>query len=88
MPNQATVVTQEIYNDNSKQNSLLFDFPEGGWECSKCQNYNFKGRDNCYRCKKDKSDEDYEGKPKHMSQAKLTKKQKKALKAEKEASAK
>lgn len=62
----------------------IFAFPEGGWECSKCQNYNFKGRDNCYRCKKEKSDEDYVGKPKHMSQAKLTKKQKKALKSEKD----
>jgi hypothetical protein len=64
----------------------LFDFPEGGWECSKCQNYNFKGRDICYRCKKEKGDEDSEGKPKHMSQAKLTKKQKRALKAEQDGS--
>ena len=21
-----------------------YKFPDGGWECSKCQNYNFKGR--------------------------------------------
>lgn len=43
-----------------------FDFPEGGWECSKCQNYNFKGRKECFRCKKSKDQEDYEGKPEHM----------------------
>ena len=29
-----------------------FEFPDGGWECSKCQNYNFKGRKECNRCKK------------------------------------
>jgi len=88
MPTKTSVAAPELISNDNTKNTLLFDFPEGGWECSKCQNYNFKGRDNCYRCKKDKTDEDYEGKPKHMSQAKLTKKQKKALKAEKEASAK
>lgn len=50
-----------------KQNN--FDFPDGGWECSKCQNYNFKGRKNCHRCKKIKCDNDIEGKPEHMSMA-------------------
>merc|ERR1719440_726662 len=43
-----------------------YQFPDGGWECSKCQNYNFKGRKNCHRCKKPKSTDDYEGKPEHM----------------------
>ena len=43
-----------------------FEFPEGGWECHKCQNYNFKGRKECYRCKKAKSSDDIEGKPEHM----------------------
>lgn len=57
-----------------------FDFPEGGWECSKCQNYNFKGREACYRCKKDKNGEDCEGKPKHMNVAKLAKKVKRTTK--------
>jgi len=43
-----------------------YDFPEGGWECSTCSNYNFKGRKCCYRCKKDFSQNDIIGKPKHM----------------------
>jgi hypothetical protein len=43
-----------------------FKFPEGGWECSKCQNYNFKGRKECHRCKKIKNDEDSDGMPAHM----------------------
>lgn len=44
-----------------------FKFPDGGWECSKCQNYNFKGRKNCHRCKKARADDDVEGKPEHMN---------------------
>jgi hypothetical protein len=44
-----------------------FEFPDGGWECGKCQNYNFKGRKACYRCKKAKSGDDIEGKPEHMN---------------------
>ena len=32
-----------------------FDFPDGGWVCSQCQNYNFKGRVKCNRCHKSKS---------------------------------
>ena len=43
-----------------------FEFPDGGWECAKCQNYNFKGRKACYRCKKPKTAEDVDGKPDHM----------------------
>ena len=30
------------------------------------ENYNFKGRKECYRCKKAKSSDDVEGKPEHM----------------------
>lgn len=63
-------------NDKKKQ----FDFPDGGWECSKCQNYNFKGRKECHRCKKAKDDEDQEGKPTHMF---LPAEEKAALKAAK-----
>jgi len=44
-----------------------FKFPDGGWECSKCQNYNFKGRKECHRCKKSKNDEDCEGMPTHLT---------------------
>lgn len=32
-----------------------YSFPDGGWACSKCHNYNFKGRKFCNRCKKSKS---------------------------------
>ena len=35
-----------------------FEFPDGGWECSKCQNYNFKGRKECNRCKKVRTKQD------------------------------
>ena len=44
-----------------------YAFPEGGCECSKCQNYNFKDRKNCHRCKKAKSSDDVDGKPEHMT---------------------
>lgn len=52
-------------DENSEKKN--FEFPDGGWECSKCQNYNFKGRKACFRCKKSKGEEDTEGKPEHMS---------------------
>ena len=54
----------ESFGQDAKRGS--FEFPDGGWECHKCQNYNFKGRKECYRCKKPKSVEDIEGKPEHM----------------------
>lgn len=43
-----------------------FDFPEGGWVCGGCQNYNFFGRQKCNRCLKAKSKQDLNGKPKHL----------------------
>ena len=43
-----------------------FDFPDGGWVCCVCQNYNFQGRVRCNRCEKVKSTQDQEGKPKHL----------------------
>ena len=51
------------------ENKRQFSFPDGGWECSKCQNYNFKGRKSCHRCKKAKCEADIEGKPEHMNMA-------------------
>lgn len=58
-------------NNENKQEGVTdseanFVFPDGGWECNKCQNYNFKGRKACFRCKKAKSTDDCEGKPEHM----------------------
>lgn len=58
-------------NETGEKSSLKkskgnFEFPEGGWECSKCQNYNFKGRKECNRCKKPKTTKDTTGKPVHM----------------------
>ena len=38
-----------------------YKFPTGGWECSECLNYNFKGRNRCHRCKKWKNAADTEG---------------------------
>merc|ERR1711981_1157097 len=52
--------------DKKRKEDHSYQFPDGGWECSKCQNYNFKGRKNCHRCKKPKSTDDFEGKPEHM----------------------
>ena len=43
-----------------------FSFPDGGWVCSQCQNYNFLGRVKCNRCQKPKSKLDANGKPKHL----------------------
>jgi len=56
-------------DSNCSQYAADFEFPDGGWECSKCQNYNFKGRKSCNRCKKSKSNEDNDGKPEHMFKA-------------------
>ena len=75
--------TRSCSSDNSSQKSMEecspapkrgdFKFPEGGWECSKCQNYNFKGRKECHRCKKVKSAEDSDGMPAHMQQSAIEK---------------
>lgn len=43
-----------------------FKFPENGWVCGQCLNYNFHGRQSCFRCKKIKTLEDIEGLPKHL----------------------
>jgi hypothetical protein len=81
-PSSPAVVADEQTEkpEKSEKRNKYFDFPEGGWECSKCQNYNFKGRKECYRCKKAKSEEDYDGKPTHMF---LPAEEKLALKAAK-----
>ena len=46
-----------------------YEFPDGGWECSKCHNYNFKRRKDCNRCKKRKTSKDIDGKPCHILKA-------------------
>lgn len=43
-----------------------FNFPDGGWVCSQCHNYNFYGRVKCNRCQKIKGKNDFNGKPKHL----------------------
>lgn len=62
---EESIIENKSEDCSEKRNN--FEFPDGGWECSKCQNYNFKGRKACFRCKKNKSDDDNEGKPEHMS---------------------
>lgn len=57
-----------------------FEFPDGGWECSKCQNYNFKGRKECHRCKKPRTVKDTIGRPEHMFQPEQEKAALKAVK--------
>lgn len=44
-------------SSNMSQNALNqpFSFPDGGWVCSQCQNYNFSGRVKCNRCQKVKT---------------------------------
>lgn len=71
---EATTAIEKKEKVEEKDKKPQFNFPDGGWECNKCQNYNFKGRKECYRCKKAKTDLDVEGKPEHMSQPKKTKK--------------
>ena len=62
-------ITQKDFNfcsgdaDNAKKG---FAFPDGGWVCSLCQNYNFYGRTRCNRCNKKRTKEDVEGKPDHL----------------------
>ena len=50
-------------DSNSKKG---FSFPDGGWVCSLCKNYNFCGRMQCNRCNKKKTKEDFIGKPHHL----------------------
>ena len=59
---------EEKEEEAKKQNAEEFAFPDGGWECSMCNNYNFKGRAKCFRCKKVRDQKDNEGKPKHIRQ--------------------
>jgi hypothetical protein len=68
-----TESTSQLFNKNShnqthtkRTDKAKFQFPEGGWVCSLCQNYNFCGRVKCNRCGKQKTKEDYVGKPKHL----------------------
>lgn len=66
---------------NKKQKGNNFTFPDGGWVCSQCKNYNFYGRTKCNRCHKYKSKKDFVGKPKHL--VVYNKKQKKSHKPRK-----
>ena len=50
----------------SRNQFTNFQFPEGGWECQNCFNYNFKGRTKCRRCYKERDALDLEGKPYHL----------------------
>eukprot|EP00350_Pseudokeronopsis_sp_OXSARD2_P001937 CAMPEP_0170551154 /NCGR_PEP_ID=MMETSP0211-20121228/9187_1 /TAXON_ID=311385 /ORGANISM="Pseudokeronopsis sp., Strain OXSARD2" /LENGTH=131 /DNA_ID=CAMNT_0010858151 /DNA_START=919 /DNA_END=1314 /DNA_ORIENTATION=+ len=56
--------SQQVSNQNMGSNQ--FNFPDGGWVCSQCQNYNFCGRVKCNRCNKVKTKQDFNGKPKHL----------------------
>jgi hypothetical protein len=60
-----------VVEDQSKQAALAFSFPDGGWVCSFCQNYNFYGRVKCNRCSKAKNKDDWEGKPQHIIRKEL-----------------
>lgn len=62
--------------ENAKEEQNNFSFPDGGWVCSFCQNYNFYGRVRCNRCTKNKTTEDCEGKPQHIIRKELKAKKK------------
>lgn len=64
----------------STKNKKTYEFPDGGWECSKCHNYNFKGRNECHRCRKPKTIRDQSTKPNHMFQSEQEKAQHKTEK--------
>ena len=67
---------RETSSNSNKENSNIekhfeakndnYNFPDGGWVCCFCQNYNFYGRVKCNRCTKGKSQDDCEGKPHHI----------------------
>jgi hypothetical protein len=56
-----------LFADNAKTPNLNFEFPDGGWSCSGCRNYNFKGREICNRCNKSKDTLDADGLPTHLA---------------------
>jgi hypothetical protein len=64
--NPVPVKTQQPQVPPVNGNSQSFNFPDGGWVCSTCQNYNFMGRVKCNRCQKIKTKSDFNGKPKHL----------------------
>tara|TARA_B110000285_G_scaffold221959_1_gene275554 strand:+ start:331 stop:630 length:300 start_codon:yes stop_codon:yes gene_type:complete len=64
----STSSDEEKDEETKKQSDEEFAFPDGGWECCMCNNYNFKGRAKCFRCKKVRDEKDTSGKPKHIRQ--------------------
>ena len=64
-PNKALNADKKKFPAKPKDKGT-FHFPDGGWECSTCQNYNFRGRKECNRCKKPKTKQDTDGKPLHL----------------------
>lgn len=50
----------------AKKNKRRAKFPDNGWVCSACRNYNFETRNSCNRCKKMKADQDKKGMPLHL----------------------
>ena len=68
-PDFGLEVERQPKHEPAQKKSESYVFPEGGWVCSKCDNYNFKNKKICHRCKKAKSSEDVDGKPEHMSAA-------------------
>lgn len=78
--NSNTSNKENLYQPKKKESSKeeqtganpsAFSFPDGGWVCSFCQNYNFYGRTKCNRCSKAKTKEDCEGKPQHIIRKEL-----------------
>lgn len=64
--NRSNVIVNDKSEDLQKSEKPQFKFPDGGWVCLACKNYNFCGRVKCNRCGKNKTKDDPVGKPKHL----------------------
>ncbi len=64
--NLETVLGEDEPTGKKRSGKSQFKFPDGGWVCLACQNYNFCGRVRCNRCGKVKTKDDPVGKPKHL----------------------
>lgn len=59
--------TLKHYMKERMGNKWGFQFPDKGWSCGNCSNYNFPQRETCKRCDKERSEDDIVGKPEHLN---------------------
>ena len=56
-----------LFEQSDRKMNPNFQFPESGWSCGACRNYNFSGREICNRCNKQKDQGDTDGLPPHLA---------------------